>query len=471
MTKTSLLKSTNPKPNSPKSASREEHKCNPASDIDVNRDPPPLKLAEISSDEERAQSNAPRKKKQAFFPMEMKLGDFIPIVISSSPDQTQEPRRKKINWGDLFTWGKNWAREPINMALLLWLSAVGVCLFILFLLMTGLLNNVVHQSSQRKIWIEALNQIVNALFAIVCLYQHPKLSHHLFLLLRWSPGDGDELWAVYSNNRKPNSDNKKRAHLCFVIVLLHVTCCAQYVICGLFWVFHRSTRPDAIVNAFIGVGVFCPVVAGAYTLFGPLRSRGGETAAPLKTLPERDWAGGVYEFCEDTTVGWLSLFCTIFVFGWNMERLGFGNKYVHVATFALVFVAPFLVFSAAAMKIEVKVVKEMMVISGVVLSCCGFVYGGYWRTQMRRKMKLPASYFCCGIANFSDCFLWVFCWACSLAQEVRTGSFYGVEVRSPAKEEEGAGVGGRVHPLSVAHGGSGSEFFSSPRPLTMSAQC
>lgn len=46
---------------------------------------------------------------------------------------------------------------------------------------------------------------------------------------------------------------------------------------------------------------------------------------------------------------------------------------------------------------------------------------------MRKRFKLPASTFCCGSALLTDYFQWMFCWACSLAQEVRTGNFYDIE--------------------------------------------
>ncbi|XP_010269433.2 PREDICTED: uncharacterized protein LOC104606081 [Nelumbo nucifera] len=96
---------------------------------------------------------------------------------------------QKINWVSLRKICKEWIRNPMNLALLVWITCVAVSGAILFLVMTGMLNNVLPRKSQRDAWFEVNNQILNALFTLMCLYQHPKRFHHLVLLFRWQPGD------------------------------------------------------------------------------------------------------------------------------------------------------------------------------------------------------------------------------------------------------------------------------------------
>ncbi|KAK1317850.1 hypothetical protein QJS10_CPA05g01471 [Acorus calamus] len=101
---------------------------------------------------------------------------------------------------------KVWIRNPINMALLVWITCVAVSGALLFLVMTGMLNNVPPKKSERDAWFEVNNQILNALFTLMCLYQHPKRFHHLVLLLRWRPDDILKLRKIYCKDGtyKPN---------------------------------------------------------------------------------------------------------------------------------------------------------------------------------------------------------------------------------------------------------------------------
>ncbi|GJN08130.1 hypothetical protein PR202_ga26022 [Eleusine coracana subsp. coracana] len=142
-----------------------------------------------------------------------------------------------------------------------------------------------------------------------------------------------------------------------------------------------------------------------------------------------EWSGGLLDCGDDATVCAASACCTFCVFGWNMERLGLGNMYVHAFTFALLLAAPFLIFSVTALNLHDPDVRDVVVAAGVFLGFCGFMYGGFWRTQMRKRYKLPADR--CGGgpvgAAVGDCARWLFCWSCALAQEVRTANFYDVE--------------------------------------------
>lgn len=367
------------------------------------------------------------------------------------------PFVRKIKWRKLWTYAVSWCRKPENFAMIIWLAFVGAGLLLLLMLMTGMLDAAIPDDERRKKWTEVINQILNALFTIMCLYQHPKIFHHLVLLLRWRPdGDREEIRKVYCKDGAARPHD--RAHMLIVVALLHVTCFAQYYCCALFWSYTRKDRPDWALNIGYGLGTGCPVVAGLYTAYSPIgrkepdtesssaaaadaaqqehhTSRTENDGVEIKIYNRRvvvsspEWSGGLFDCCDDGTVCALSATCTFCVFGWNMERLGFGNMYVHAFTFILLFVAPFLIFSVTALNIHDDEIRDTVVAVGVLLGFCGFLYGGFWRSQMRKRYKLPGgrSWWWCGSAAVGDCAKWLFCWTCALAQEVRTANFYDVE--------------------------------------------
>ncbi|CAL4913990.1 unnamed protein product [Urochloa decumbens] len=373
------------------------------------------------------------------------------------------PFVRKIKWGKLWSYAASWCRKPENFGMIIWLVFVAAGLLLLFMLMTGMLDAAIPDEERRKKWTEVINQILNALFTIMCLYQHPKIFHHLVLLLRWRPGpdgggDRGEVRKVYCKDGAARPHD--RAHMLAVVILLHITCFAQYYCCALFWSYARKDRPDWALNIGYGLGTGCPVIAGLYTAYSPLgrkranepdtssssadeaaqEDRGGriqdhQDEVEIKVYNRRvvvsspEWSGGVLDCCDDGTVCALSACCTFCVFGWNMERLGFGNMYVHAFTFILLCVAPFLIFSVTALNVHDDDIRDTVVAVGVLLGLCGFLYGGFWRSQMRKRYKLPGgrSWWWCGSAAVGDCAKWLCCWSCALAQEVRTANFYDVE--------------------------------------------
>lgn len=353
------------------------------------------------------------------------------------------PFVRKINWKSLWSFFKKWIRSPEHIALFIWLLFVAAGLIMLFLVMTGILNGAIPSSSRRKDWSEIINQILNALFTIMALYEHPKFFHQLVLLLRWRAGDEIELRKVYTKNGVPKPH--ERVHMMLVVLLLHVTCFAQYVLCGLYWGYTRTTRPDWAEDLAIAIGIAAPVIAVIYTMYSPLGRTNDEPVADSElqnqqteqvepeVLQEKiiitspEWIGGLFDCRDDATVSCLSFFCTFCVFGWNMERLGFGNMYVHIITFTLLCVAPFWVFAISALNVDDDTIKLILVITGSVLCIFGLLYGGFWRSEMRKKFKLPGNPFCCGSSTVTDYVQWLFCWSCSLAQEVRTANFYDIE--------------------------------------------
>jgi hypothetical protein len=191
--------------------------------------------------------------------------------------ESGQPRRRfrvpfvrKIKWGKLWSYAVSWCRKPANLAMLVWLGFVAAGLLIVLMLMTGMLNSAIPKEELRKRWTEVVNQILNALFTIMCLYQHPKIFHHLVLLLRWRDlgGDREEVQKVYCKNGAARPHD--RAHMLVVVALLHLTCAAQYYCCALFWSYSRRDRPDWALNIGYGLGTGCPVVAGLYAAYSPL---------------------------------------------------------------------------------------------------------------------------------------------------------------------------------------------------------
>lgn len=153
-----------------------------------------------------------------------------------------------------------------------------------------------------------------------------------------------------------------------------------------------------------------------------------------------EWAGGIFDFWDDISVAYLSLLCSFCVFGWNMERLGFGNMYVHIVTFVLFCSSPFWIFNLAALNIDNEMVRQGLGLTGFVLCALGLLYGGYWRIRMRKRFNLPEYTSCCGKPAVSDCFLWLCCCWCSLAQEVRTANFYDIAENKLCRRETDGNV-------------------------------
>ncbi|GAB2288163.1 hypothetical protein Dimus_022505 [Dionaea muscipula] len=401
--------------------------------------------------------------RSSFWQIAEERDEISRFVLPPSSSQGLRQRLKgvfssKIDWDSLKSVCKEWFRNPMNMALFVWITCVAITGAILFLVMTGMLNHAIPRKSQRDTWFEVNNQILNALFTLMCLYQHPKRFYHLIMLCRWKPEDISTLRKIYCKDGtyKPH----EWAHMMVVVVLLHVNCFAQYALCGLNVGYKRSERPVIGVAVCISVSMGAAAFAGVYMIVSPLGKEydfpsDEESQVPLESVhgsphgqrrlksferrlsfAARDehnravvrplWKGGILDFWDDITLAYLSLFCSFCVFGWNMERLGFGNMYVHIATFILFCTAPYWIFNLAAINIDNQPARQTLVVTGALLCVFGLLYGGYWRIQMRKRFKLPAYKFCCGKPAVSDCTLWLCCCWCSLAQEVRTGNFYDI---------------------------------------------
>lgn len=434
------------------------------------------------------------------------LSRAVPSSSHRIRERFNEVFMRKIDWVSLRKMCKEWIRDPMNMALFAWIVCVAVSGAILFLVMTGMLNHELPKKSQRDAWFEVNNQILNALFTLMCLYQHPKRFYHLVLLCRWRPEDISKLRKIYCKNGtyKPH----EWAHMMVVVILLHINCFAQYALCGLNLGYRRSERPAIGVGICIAVAIGAPAIAGVYTIVSPLGKEydsetDEEAQVPITTDSNRssqlrrksmerrfsfasrdeqrvvesrpEWSGGVLDFWDDISLAYLSLFCSFCVFGWNMERLGFGNMYVHIATFLLFCMAPFWIFNLAAVNIDNDTARAALGTMGLILCVFGLLYGGFWRIQMRKRFNLPAYRFCCGEPAVTDCALWLCCCWCSLSQEVRTGNSYDIVENTFCRKKMDGGSQLPISPLpredgvSQIRSGSSSPLGNSASPLKIIA--
>ncbi|KAM7264816.1 hypothetical protein ACFE04_002499 [Oxalis oulophora] len=189
-------------------------------------------------------------------------------VPSSTTSQGYVFKVRKIDWAALWKMSSTWIKNPVNMVLVLWIICVNISGAFLFLIMTGMLNNVLRNESERDFWFEVNNQILNALFTLMCLYQHPKRFYHLFLLCRWKPEDISAVRKIFCKNGtyKPN----EWAHMMVVVLLLHVNCFGQYALCGLNLGYKKSNRPAVGVGICLFVTIAGAATAGLYSKFSPL---------------------------------------------------------------------------------------------------------------------------------------------------------------------------------------------------------
>lgn len=385
--------------------------------------------------------------------------------ISRSVTSSGGILRSKIKLRSSVGFCKEWIKNPLNIALLLWMMCVTVSGAVLFLVMTGMLNNLLPSKPQRDVWFEANNQILTALFTLMCLYHHPKRIHHSILLCRWKRNDIRTLREIYCTNGtyKPH----EWRHMMVLLVLLNINCIAQYALSGLNLSYKKPERSVFGVSVCLAVAISAAAGAGLYSTFGPLGKEYDcddnveESVSVAPRIVEKpQWRGGLFHFLDDIKTACLSIFCSFCLFGWNMEKLRFGNKYVHVATFVIFCTAPLCLFGLAANIVDPWSVKVALSLIGILLSVFGLLYGGYWRIQMRKRFDLPKNDSCCGKPNVADCSQWLFCCCCSLAQEVRTADYYETMEDNLCKNRTNDNVKNKILSPLPREGGVAHEFRS-----------
>jgi len=408
-----------------------------------------------------------------------------PKEPTASRDGITLPLIGEVKWEFVKQQTKLWLQNPKNLALLMWVIAVAVSGAILFMVLVGMLDKVIPKKSDRDTWFEVSNQILNSLFTLMVLYVHPMRILHMVWLMRWRPKDIIQLRQVYSKGGlcKPN----EWTHMLVVVLLLHLNCFAQYALCGLNWGYKRANRPAIGVAITLSTSFGAAAAAGIYNSLSPLakdfvveegeeehkevvdRVRENESTVELADKIKRgqgstsyphhhhhskfhkhqnykllkksvssisregrhvenpQWEGGLFDCYQEPRISLFSTACLPCVLGWNLDRMGFGNRYVHIATFLLLCSAPCLVFMVAAVNIDNRVVQHSFAATGIVLSLFGLLYGGFWRIRMRERYNLPQTNWCCGCPGVTNCAQWLFCAPCSLCQEVRTAEAYEIK--------------------------------------------
>jgi Cys-rich protein (TIGR01571 family) len=145
-----------------------------------------------------------------------------------------------------------------------------------------------------------------------------------------------------------------------------------------------------------------------------------------RVVPYPEWKGGLFNCCENPRIACMTCLFPFCVFGYNMERLGFGQMWVQVCCFVFIVAGPCLVFQLSVHTTHLLQFAQIMTFTGLVLAWLGLLYGAYWRVQMRKKFRLPEYRWCFGSSNLTDATSWLFCCWCTLCQEVRTAEYYDV---------------------------------------------
>lgn len=294
----------------------------------------------------------------------------------------------EVRWKAAKEMAAEWLWNPKNWAVGVWGVAVFVSGAMLFMVMVGMLNSVLPRKADRDLWFEASNQTINALFTLFVLLVHPLRVLHLVWLLRWRRKDVPKLRDVYCKGMpKPN----EWLHMLVVLLLYQLNCFAQYAVCALNWYYNRAQRPVAAVMVCFVTALSAGCAAGIYTNVSPLGkdSPPGEDDAenlapdiPGRAKPARflhtpqkydrllerhptlggsragnvvenpQWQGGLFDCWEAPTLVAATTCCFPCVLGHNLSRLGFGNRYVHVATFLLACFAPFVIFEMASVNVD-----------------------------------------------------------------------------------------------------------------------
>ncbi|KAL5544771.1 hypothetical protein UlMin_008555 [Ulmus minor] len=132
------------------------------------------------------------------------------------------------------------------------------------------------------------------------------------------------------------------AHMMIVVLILHLNYFAQYALCD---------TPAIGVGICISVAIIAPAISSLYLIISPLGKEYGMNNESLRP----QWNRGILDFWIDISIAYHSWFCSLCVFGRNMERLFFGNMYQHELP------------PLAAVNIDNETVMEVLGLTGLVL--------------------------------------------------------------------------------------------------------
>eukprot|EP00271_Cylindrocystis_brebissonii_P004996 TRINITY_DN16951_c0_g1_i1.p1 TRINITY_DN16951_c0_g1~~TRINITY_DN16951_c0_g1_i1.p1 ORF type:complete len:465 (-),score=37.23 TRINITY_DN16951_c0_g1_i1:649-2043(-) len=394
----------------------------------------------------------------------------LPSTINPTAAPLARPRRrdrlarklKKIpalsylKWSEILDSTVKFISNPLNIALIFWCVIATLATIVLGLLDVGALNTVITNKKARDDGIEICTQIIDALFVLMCLVFHPEFCRQTFQLFRWNIKDQRDLRKSFCKGgvEKPHD----RIHMGFVLFWLHMTCLATYGFAIVYWVYPENKRPAALRIPLLALSWGAPVLAFLHLTLSSLHKTydlhtgdgepeltegqsvvTNQSGRHIERMPtfvkdrnivaSPEWQGGVCSgCCSNKKIACLSCLFPFCIFGLNAERLGFGQRWVQATTFILIFFGPYLIFILSASSVNFSHYAHLgLLCLGAVLAWLGLLYAGYWRTQMRRKYKLPAQRWCLGSKMGTDACIWLFCCWCALCQEVRTAEHYGID--------------------------------------------
>lgn len=209
----------------------------------------------------------------------------IPLLAESKLGSTRlffVPLVRKIDQASRLQMSKRWITVPLKIVVNVWIICAITSLITLILLPAGVFNFALPSKPQRDEWIEANNQIVNALFTLMCLYLHPARFHHLLLLCRWQQEDIVKVREVYCKDGTEKYNERK--HMLVVVILLHINCFAQYASCGFTVGYPNTPQRTMRTMPCIFVAIATGVTAGSYIKRSPL----GKEYDAVKDLEAQD---------------------------------------------------------------------------------------------------------------------------------------------------------------------------------------
>lgn len=402
-------------------------------------------------------------------------------VVEDGEDPVPQKKKKRIRlrhglkvpvYGEL-TWTQLWLgfkelmKDPLNVAVLIWMVLSSGFLAFVFLSEIGVLNSAFNDEDKREYWTDIAAQVMNALFVLMNLVFHPLFFHHTLYLWRWRPRDQLKLRMYYCKGgfKKPND----WFHMVMVVIQLHIMCFSMYALALVYWIYDYHHRPALAKWTTFVIACVSPCTALMYAVMSPLQKDYQEVASASSTeggvvfherklvfaldgkvVEHPQWQGALISgCCSKKRTAFLTCLLPCVVFGMHMHRLGFGNKFIQGSTFLLFIAGPMLLFEFAAQTVKDSSTKSLVVGMGLVVAQLSLVYGAIWRTRMRKRYHLSSNRCVCGNATMTDYAMWLLCPFCSLCQEVRTSQHYQVV------EETSDGL--FVDPDELAEGGADME--------------
>jgi hypothetical protein len=164
---------------------------------------------------------------------------------------------------------------PKNLVVAFFLLVVVVSGAILFMAMVGMVRY--KDKETKELWIEVCSQILNGVFTLAALVNHPFRIYDTVNYIRISGMMYPEMKkTVYFHRmlkRYPllNGDMSEKEYLervkrvGWILLLLNINCLTQYPITTVMWAYHpASTRPSFVVYTFLPLSFLSGTFAGVY---------------------------------------------------------------------------------------------------------------------------------------------------------------------------------------------------------------